>query len=343
MIVRSFLLWLLSSAIALAAVELRSGVTAVWVRPGWEVFAPATFFNAGSQPVRVVVEMDTTGMPAGSYPYFCWGPSCYAPGVLFSPDTVTLAPGAEERSFKAYVYVDRGTPARTSSLRFLLREASTGAVLLQHAVVVHIGIPSEAPLQLVWAQTGIAATAGTSGEATAAVYNGGTTTQRLLVRLEPLGTPAEAVELCLGDTCYGAGTLVAADTLSLAPGQLFARLRCRARIGDTAEELRVLLSAAESGTLVAEYAVTFSRSTDIAHVTEGALCTRPLVVQERLLIPAEPGTTLELYTLLGQLRLHLSGEAIPGFHFRGLEPGVYSYRLLRGKRLVCSGMLLYVN
>ncbi|GBD06751.1 hypothetical protein HRbin21_00556 [bacterium HR21] len=339
MLFRSFLATLLIVSAAHTHIELRSGVTAVWVRPGWEVVAPATFLNAGAEPLRLLVEMDTSGMPPGSYPYFCWGPSCYAPGVLLSPDTVTLAPGTEERSFKAYVYADQSTPATSAALRFLLREAYTGAVLLQHTLTVHIGTPSAESLQLVWAQTGIAATGGATGESVAAVYNGGTQTRSLVVRLEPSDIPPEAVELCLGDTCYGTGTLVAADTLRIPPRQLFSRLRCRVRSGESVGTVRVLLTDADAGTPVAQYTVTVSQVTGIAVEAGNSTCLRQMLVREYLPLSAEPGTVLELYTLLGQLRLRLPGDAF-GFRLPELEPGLYSYRLLRGRTPLCSGLLL---
>jgi hypothetical protein len=64
-----------------------------------------------------------------------------------------------------------------------------------------------------------------------------------------------------------------------------------------------------------------------------------MLVREYLPLSAEPGTVLELYTLLGQLRLRLPGDAF-GFRLPELEPGLYSYRLLRGRTPLCSGILL---
>ncbi len=338
---RNLPVFLLTTSAALATIELSSGVTSVWVRPGWEVPAPATFINTGTATLRVLVEMDPSGMPPGSYPYFCWGPSCYAPGVLLSPDTVTIAPGTEERSFKAYVYAESNVLPQTAPLRFVLRDAYTGAPLLRHTVEVHFGSTSSEPLQVVWTQIGVVAPVGASAESFTALYNAGTSPRRVVARIDPLGTAAEDLELCLGDTCYGAGVLRAPDTLRLEPRQLYAHLRCRIHIRESSGSLRLELFDPDAAAPIAQSTITFNHPTGIlAEQGKESPC-GVLVVREWF--PAEFGTVLELYTVLGQLRVRLQAEPPAGFRLQELEPGLYGYRLYSGKTVVCSGVLLRLN
>jgi hypothetical protein len=335
---------LLCTLLAAAQLQLRSGITAVQVLPGWEVGAPATVVNTGTAPLRLIVQMDPTQMPQGALPYFCWGPSCYAPGVLVSPDTVTLAPDAEEHSFKAYVYIEAGSAAASAPLVFRFRNAETGAEVLTHTVWVRISEPTADPVQLVWAQVGIAAPAGSELASLAALYNGGTQERRLLVRLEPIGLPTDAVRFCLGDSCYGSGVLTAPDTLVLSPRHFYPRLTCWMRIAEAANaSVRVHITDAATGQPVADYLISPAISTAVA--AEPVLPTVPprlLVAPSRLILPA--GTALELWSLTGQQLLRIPAAAREqDISLPALAPGLYLYRFLRGTGVVHTGAFLQPN
>ncbi|MCS6965169.1 MAG: hypothetical protein NZ473_00160 [Candidatus Kapabacteria bacterium] len=327
--------------------QLRTGTTAVRVAAGWEVHAPAVVLNTGTDALRVIVEMDTSAMPYGTLPYFCWGPSCYAPGVLRSPDTVTIAPGAEEHSFKAYVYTEPGTPEGPAILRFRFRDALTDAVLLEYSIRVFIApLVSEQQL-LAWAHTELRAPPGAEVAGGAALYNPSSTTRRLRVRIEPNGLPASAVRFCLGDTCYPEGVLEAPDTLVLQPRHLYARFQCWIQTASgSSGSLRVRITEATTNHPVAEYSLSLS---PLVHVNEPhaiPLCTlMPTALQSSPIVHLPQGTVLEITNLLGEwvLRVPFEQHTAATVALQRLPVGVYAYRLRRGTTTVCTGLFLQAN
>jgi len=338
---------LLASLYTTAALRLHHAVTAVFVTPGWDVSAPAVVVNDGTQPLRVIVEMDDSQMPAGSYPYFCWGPSCYAPGVRVSPDTVTIAPGAEEHSFKAYVLVEAGTSSGSAPLLFRFRDALSGAILLEHLVQVQISPPSPDSLALVWAQTGL--TTSTEGEisSNAALYNASSVTRQLLTHVEPIGIPTHALRFCLGDSCYDAGTLTAPDTLSLWPRHFYPRFSCWLRTsGNTSGGAIVRFTDATTLQTVAEYRIRLAPLTSVEAPMTAPCTLLPLILHtEAVPIRAEAGSTVEIYTPLGQrlFQYIVPSNSPQWLSIRSLAGGLYLYRLLQSGSVICSGLFFRSN
>ncbi len=339
----------LLAAVSSAALQLSRAVTAVSVAPGWEAAAPASVLNEGAAALRILVEMDTSAAPAGSMPYFCWGPSCYAPGVVLSPDTVTIAPGAREESFKAYVFVEPGTAPAVFPLVFRFRDALSGAVLLEHTVRVEILPVGADVLLLAWAQTELFSREGGEVGGAAALYNAGRSLRRMLVRAEPTGIPPSAFRFCLGDSCYGPGTLSAPDTLVLLPGQFYPRFYCWLRLPEGAGgAVTIRFLDASTANTVAAYSVRVTQAVAIAEpATAAAPCTvlPPVLHGEAVPIRLEPGSVLEITSLLGQslARYRATTNTAAWLALHTLSPGLYLYRLLRAGAVICVGRVVRLN
>lgn len=333
---------------ASAALQLLRAVTAVSVTPGWEVAATAVVFNESALPVRVLVEMDTTAVPVGSIPYFCWGPSCYAPGVLLSLDTVTIASGAQEESFKAYVFVEQGTAPATFPLRFRFRDALSRATMLEHVVRVQILPVGTDSLFLPWAQTELFSREEGEISSSAALYNASSSPRYVLVRADPTGIPPSSLRLCLGDSCYAPGTLTAPDTLVLSARQLYPRFRCWLHIPDGAGgAVSIHFLDAFTASTVATYSVRVDYPTVMPELALLPPCA-PLpswVHGEAVTVQAQPGSVLELSSLLGQhvLRYAILASTPQRLSLRNLPPGLYLYRLFHPGAGVCTGVVLRVN
>ncbi|MCS7177214.1 MAG: hypothetical protein NZ960_06310 [Candidatus Kapabacteria bacterium] len=345
MVVKALVSVLLLALPSAAQLLLKSGVSAIQVAPGWEANAPATLVNSGSQPLQVIVEMDTSDMTFGCAPYFCWGPSCYAPGVTVSPDTVTIAPGAEEKSFKAYVYVEASTPEARATLRFRFRDANSGAVLYAHTVEVTITPAPPEGVGLVWAQTVLIPPPEGEISGGAALYNNSRELRRLLVQLVPTDIPPSAIRFCLGDTCYEPGRLTATDTLVLRPRQLYTGFQCWLRAAGT-QQSRILLVRffdAVASEPVAEYQLGLALPTAVLPERPSLDCS-PLSqrwVRSGSALPQLPqGAILEIFTLRGQRLLQSSDPSSLADALRNLPPRPYAYRLRRAEGTVCTGLLL---
>lgn len=59
--------------------------------------------NNGSTATDVFLLRKIQTLAVGQLSYFCFGITCYPPGVNKSPDVITLAPGATDESVKTYI------------------------------------------------------------------------------------------------------------------------------------------------------------------------------------------------------------------------------------------------
>jgi hypothetical protein len=61
------------------------------------------FKNNSSSSMDVFAVRDVKNLVEGQVSYYCFGVTCYPPNVSVSPESLTLAPGQEDTSLKAYV------------------------------------------------------------------------------------------------------------------------------------------------------------------------------------------------------------------------------------------------
>lgn len=86
--------------------------------------AHAVLTNIGSTTARVVVYRTIESLPSGQSTYFCFSVGCYAPNTDRSQDTLTLAAGADDHSFTAYL--NPSGIEGVSSVRYDFVDVSTG-------------------------------------------------------------------------------------------------------------------------------------------------------------------------------------------------------------------------
>lgn len=68
--------------------------------PSVQIDALVKVINASSNTVEVLAERRTNNVIPPHESNFCWGPTCYSPFINISTDTVVIAPGGEDNSFK---------------------------------------------------------------------------------------------------------------------------------------------------------------------------------------------------------------------------------------------------
>lgn len=86
--------------------------------------APITVTNTSGITLNLLASRKTNNLAPGHDSYFCWSINCYSPVTNISPDTLILAPGAEDHSFKGYLSPSLGTTG-TSVVEYCVFDYST--------------------------------------------------------------------------------------------------------------------------------------------------------------------------------------------------------------------------
>ena len=86
--------------------------------------APMTVTSTSATTLNLLVSRKTNGLAAGHDSYFCWSINCYSPVTSISTDTLELAPGAEDHSFKGYLSPTSGTSG-TSVVEYCVFDYNT--------------------------------------------------------------------------------------------------------------------------------------------------------------------------------------------------------------------------
>ena len=92
--------------------------------PSMLLEAPVTVTNISGGELHLLAMRKTNNLASGHDSYFCWSINCYGPPTSLSPDTVHLAPGASDISFKGYLSPTMGTSG-TSVVEYCFFDYST--------------------------------------------------------------------------------------------------------------------------------------------------------------------------------------------------------------------------
>lgn len=96
--------------------------------------------NISSQAVKTIVSREIVTMPAGHTNYFCWGVNCYGPMTSESPDTISIAAGETNITFKGYL--DGGGVDGLSTVRYCFTNADVSSDRACYVVKYALGTAS---------------------------------------------------------------------------------------------------------------------------------------------------------------------------------------------------------
>ncbi len=329
----------------LQAQQLRffGGVTAARVVAGAEVQVSAAVQNAGIAPLRLLVRIDTGQMLSGWMPYFCWGPSCYAPGVVLSPNPVVLPPDSVEYSFKLYLATEPAAEPGTRRVHVTFLEQEQSRPMLEYDVEFTVESPTGAPLQILWAHSAVQPPPLGKQHFGMRLHNRGMEALELLVEAHPEGFQASAAQVCLGGSCLEVRSAMRLpDTLRLEAGQYTDELHGWVPADAPASaRLQLRLLEAHSGTVLAEHQLRVESVLAVGEASAQSGCLQLVHGGKRVLLhlPAA-ADVLELWDLFGRLVLQQPVRGSTIAELPTVAAGVYGYRLLRNGTLQCRGVLL---
>ena len=119
-----FALFALSFSLAAQNFSLTYPATFYSGPPTQLLEAPITVTNTSGVNLNLLVSRKTNNLAAGHDSYFCWSINCYSPSTSISTDTLALAPGAEDHSFKGYLSPSLGTTG-TSVVEYCVFDYNT--------------------------------------------------------------------------------------------------------------------------------------------------------------------------------------------------------------------------
>jgi len=319
------------------------GITAARVVAGYEVQVGAAVRNAGTTPLRLLVRIDTSQMLSGWMPYFCWGPTCYAPGVVLSPNPVVLPPDSVEHSFKLYLATEPTAEPGVRRVHVTFLEQEQSRPVLEYDVEFTVESPTAAPLQLLWAHSAVQPPLLGKQHFGMRLSNRSTEALELLVEAHPEGFQASAVQVCLGGGCLEVRSAMRLpDTLHLEAGQSTDELHGWVPAdAPTGARLQLRLLEAHSGTVLAEHQLRVESVLAAGEASPQSGCLQLVHGGERVLLHLlTAADVLELWDLFGRLLLRQPVRGSTVAELPTVAAGVYGYRLLRNGTLQCRGVLL---
>ncbi|MGI8892919.1 MAG: T9SS type A sorting domain-containing protein [Bacteroidia bacterium] len=101
--------------------------------------APVTVTNISGADLNMLVIRKTNNVATGHDSYFCWSINCYGPTTSISTDTLQLASGAIDQSFKGYLSPTSGTPG-TSVVEYCFFDYNTpnDSVCVEFTYIIEI-------------------------------------------------------------------------------------------------------------------------------------------------------------------------------------------------------------
>jgi hypothetical protein len=329
----------------LQAQQLRffGGVTAARVVAGAEVQVTAAVQNAGTAPLRLLVRIDTSQMLPGWMPYFCWGPNCYAPGVVLSPNPVVLPPDSVEHSFKLYLATEPTAEPGVRRVHVTFLEQEQGRPVLEYDVEFTVESPAGAPLQMLWAHSAVQPPPLGRQHFGMRLLNRSAEALELLVEALPEGFQAAAAQVCLGGSCLEVRSAMRLpDTLRLEAGRYTDEVHGWIPAdAPTGARLQLRLLEAHSDAVLAEHHLRVESVLAVGEASPQSQCLQLVQRGGRVLLhlPAAAGV-LEVWDLFGRLLLRQPVQGSTVAELPTVAAGVYGYRLLRDGVLQCRGVLL---
>lgn len=102
----------------------------------------ASVKNISNQAVKTIVSREILNTSTGHSNYFCWGVNCYGPMTSESPDTISIAAGETNISFKGYL--DGGGVDGVSTVRYCFSNADVSSDRACYVVKYALGTASAA-------------------------------------------------------------------------------------------------------------------------------------------------------------------------------------------------------